>query len=98
MGNNVYASQLPSTKSTIRMANAKVFWFLVDLLGIPSTILGIWLNLDNIKSAIIAILAIIYLMVRLYFYFIKSRLDVKEKELDIWVKEQDKRDRISSKN
>jgi hypothetical protein len=76
------------------MANAKLVWMLMDFLGIPLTLLGIIANLDNVKSAILAILGIIYLMVRIYFYVIQKQQAVREKEYELWNKEQDKIDRI----
>lgn len=71
----------------------KIGWLIVDWLGIPLSLLGIYLNLDNVKSAIIAILAIIYLMLRTYFYFVQKKQAVQEKDIDIWHKEQDKIER-----
>lgn len=71
----------------------KIGWMVLDWLGIPLSLLGIYLNLDNVKSAIIAILAIIYLMMRTYFYFIKSKQAVREKEIALWHLEVDKQER-----
>lgn len=84
--------QLSNNKGSNKMA-AKIGWLIVDWLGIPLSLLGIYLNLDNIKSAIIAILAIIYLMMRTYFYFIKNNQAVREKEIALWHKELDKIER-----
>ncbi len=98
MKNYVYADVLHQTKATIRMANAKMWWFIADLLGIPTALLGIWLNLDNVKSVIIALLAIGYLMLRLYYFWIQKQQAVREKEYDLWHKEMDKRERISKLN
>lgn len=72
---------------------AKIGWIIVDWLGIPLSLLGIYLNMDNIKSAIIAILGISYLMVRMYFYVVKSKQTVREKELSLWHLEMDKIER-----
>lgn len=71
----------------------KIGWLIVDWLGIPLSLLGIYLNLDNVKSAIIAILAIIYLMLRTYFYFVQKNQAVREKEISLWHLEQDKMER-----
>lgn len=75
------------------MAQAKMIWLICDFFGIPLSILGILANMDNIKSAIIAVLGISYLMVRMYFYVTKAKQDVRDKELDLWHKEMDKNDR-----
>lgn len=75
------------------MAQAKMIWLLCDFLGIPLSILGILANMDNVKSAIIAVLGITYLMVRMYFYVTKSKQDVRDKDLDLWHKEMDKIER-----
>lgn len=84
---------LNDTKRHNRMAQAKIVWFILDFLGIPITILGIIANMDNIKSAILAILGITYLMCRMYFYVIKSKQSIREKDLDLWHKEADKSER-----
>jgi hypothetical protein len=72
-------------------------WLILDIFGVPLYLLGIAANIDNIKSAILAILGISYLTVRAYFYIIKSKQAVREKELDLWHKEQDKSDRMKGK-
>jgi len=46
-----------------------------------------------VKSAIIALLVIVYLMVRLYFYVVQKKQAVREKEYDLWFREMDKHDR-----
>lgn len=75
------------------MAQAKMIWLLCDFFGIPLSILGIIANLDNVKSAIIAVLGISYLMVRMYFYVTKAKQDVRDKEFELWHKEMDKNER-----
>ncbi len=80
-------------KNQKKVAQAKLLWFITDLIGWPVAILGIVANLDNIKSAIIAILAIAYLMARLYFYFLQKKQAVREKEYELWNKEMDKKER-----
>ena len=84
--------RLPYNQRNNKMA-AKIGWIIIDWLGIPLSLLGIYLNLDNVKSAIIAILAIIYLMLRTWFYFIKNNQAVREKEYDLWHRELDKIER-----
>lgn len=91
----VFRLQLPNYKRIFKMAQVKLVWLICDMFGIPLTILGIIANLDNIKSAIIAILAIAYLMVSAYYRFRRMAQNDREKELDLWHKEQDKIDRIN---
>lgn len=85
------------SKRIIKMAQAKILWLIADMIGIPITILGIIANIDNIKSSILAVLAITYLCIRVYFYIIEKNqkirdkeLDIRGKEVDIWFKEQNK--------
>lgn len=86
--------QLFNVKRAGKMG-AKIGWLIADWLGIPLSLLGIVSNMDNIKSAVIAMLAMIYLMIRIYFYFIQKQQDVREKNIDLWFREQDKQDRIN---
>jgi hypothetical protein len=86
---------LYSEKKT--MAQAKMLWLICDIIGIPVSIYGFIINIDNIKSSVIALLVIIYLMVRLYFYVIQKKQAVKQKDIelksqliDLWRKEQQK--------
>jgi len=84
--------QLSNNKRGNKMG-AKIGWIIADWLGIPLSLLGIYFNLDNIKSTIIAILSIIYLMMRIYFYYIKNSQSIREKEYDLWHREIDKEER-----
>lgn len=77
------------------MAQVKWALILCDMLGIPVTVLGIWANIDNIKSTVLFILALTYVMFRLYYYAIQKQQAVREKDLDLWHKEQDKIERIN---
>lgn len=90
--------ELPDIKRINRMAQTKMILILCDLFGIPITFLGIIANMDNIKSAVLAILSISYLMLRGYFYFVKSNQSVRDKELELWGKEMDKQERIKKMN
>lgn len=81
-----------------RMAFTKFFWLLIDILGIPVTFLGIWLNIDNISSGVIAILSIAYLMIRGYYYIKQREQALREKDIELWHKEQDKQERIEKRN
>lgn len=97
-GDTVYPvirSLLVSNNKRHFKMGAKIGWLIVDWLCIPLSLLGIYLNMDNLKSGIIAILAIIYLMMRTYFYFVQKRQAVREKDLELWHLEQDKIDRMN---
>lgn len=82
-------------KRTIKMVHAKIYWLIADVIGIPSTILGILLNLDNIKSTILFIVALIWGMVRIYFHFKDRSQRVREKDIQLWHMEMDKQERES---
>ena len=75
------------------MAHAKMLWQICDIIGIPVAIYGFIINIDNIKSSVIALLVICYLLVRLYFYVIQKKQAVREKELELWHKLMDKEER-----
>ena len=76
------------------MAHTKMLWFICDIIGIPFSIYGFIINIDNIKSSVIALLVICYLLVRLYFYVVQKKQAVREKELELWHKQIDKEERI----
>lgn len=96
--NSSHSIQLPDFKRINRMAQAKMILILCDFLGIPFTLLGIVANIDNIKSAILAILAIAYLMGTGYYRFRRLAQDEKSRELDLWSKEMDKLERLAKMN
>ncbi len=75
------------------MAQVKLLWILGDLIGIPISVWGFILNIDNVKSAVIALLAIIYIMCRIYFYVIQKKQAVRKEELEIWQRQMDKYER-----
>lgn len=90
--------QLYDFKRLHKMAQIKLMWLLCDFLGIPVTILGIIANIDNIKSAILAVLGVAYLCVRGYYYIKQKDQALREKELELWHKQQDKEERQAKKN
>lgn len=87
--------QLNNFKRTLKMAQIKALWILVDFLTGSFTVLGIVANFDNVKSNILFFLALIFLMTRIYFYVVQKRQDVKSKDFDLWEKEMEKKDKIS---
>lgn len=76
------------------MASIKWAWILADILGIPIWIMGIVANFDNVKSTVLFIVGLIYLGVRVYFYFVQKSQAVREKEIELWHLEQNKLERI----
>lgn len=88
--------QLPYYKRVIQMAQIKWALLICDILGIPTTILGIAANLNNVRSTILFFVALLYLMCRTYFYVVKQKQSVREKDIELWHKEQDKQDRIKN--
>lgn len=87
--------QLPYLKRIMEMAQIKWALILADLLGIPFYLLGIAENFGNIRSAILFIVGLTYIMVRMYFYVIQRRQAIRDKDIDIWNKEQDRIERIN---
>lgn len=87
--------QLPVIKRVIQMAQIKWALILADLLGIPFYLLGIAENFGNIRSAILFIVGLTYIMFRMYFYVIQRRQAIRDKDIDLWHKEQDKEERIN---
>lgn len=86
--------QLYDFKRNHKMGQIKLMWLICDFLGIPVTILGIATNMDNIKSAILAVLGIAYLCVRGFYYIKQKDQAIREKEIELWHLEQDKIERI----
>lgn len=74
------------------MAETKFALILFNLLGIPVYILGFFANLDNIKSAILFLLGLIYMMIQIYFNVIWAKQKTRMRELDIQQKEKDLKD------
>lgn len=90
-----YALQLPYLKRIIRMAQIKWALILADLLGVPFYLMGIAENMGNVRSAILFIVGLTYIMFRMYFYVIQRRQAVRDKDIDLWHKEQDRQERIN---
>lgn len=78
------------------MAESKILAWIINLIGIPAAVFGYISNPDNIKSTILFIFGLSFIMLRGYFFFVERRQRQREKEIDLWHKEQDKQDRINS--
>lgn len=86
-----------SSGNSSRMAEAKIVWVLLaNLIGIPFYVYAFVANFDSIKSTVLFILAVLGLMVRGYFFIVQKRQAIREKEYELWDKEQTKRDKIKS--
>lgn len=71
---------------------------LIDFIGIPTVFLGIadiWVKIDQGKSIIITILAASYVLLKMYWMDSERRQAKREKEIDLWHKEQDRIDRMN---
>lgn len=75
-----------------------IAWKFIDLVGLPAYLLGFVFNLDNTKSTILFILGLIYAMIKVYYIRIEKEQNKRDKDLDLWQKEQDKQDRLNSRN
>lgn len=92
--NNSNDMQLLNIKRVNKMAQVKLMWLLCDFFGIPITLMGIISNIDNIKSAILAVLSVAYLCVRGYYYIKQKEQALRDKDFDLWNKEEDKKERM----
>lgn len=71
------------------MAETKFALIIFNLLGVPVFILGFLANLDNIKSAILFLLGLVYMLIQIYFNVVWARQKTRMRELDIQQKEKD---------
>src|SRR6187431_3283701 len=90
--NMEYAGHLQNTH---RMAFTKLGWFILDCFGFSTAFLGFITNLDNIKSAILAILGIVYMGVRMFYYIKQKEQALREKEYDLWDREHAKQEKLN---
>lgn len=67
----------------MKLTLSTIGWFF----GAPLTLLGVVVNMDNWKSAVIFILVIIFWLVKLLITIRKERQRFKEKELELQQKE-----------
>lgn len=87
--------QLPYLKRITEMAQIKWTLILADFLGIPIYFLGIYDNINNVRSAVLFIVGLTYVMFRIYFYVIQRKQAVRDKEYELWHKQIDKEERIN---
>ena len=71
------------------MAETKFALIIFNLLGAGLTLAGILSNLDNIKSSILFLLGLVFIMIRIYFFVIWAKQKTRMRELEIMQKEKD---------
>lgn len=71
-----------------KMAETKIVLLLLNVVGLPVYFLGIVSNLDNIRSAVLILLGLIYALIQIYFLVVWGRQKTRMRELDIQIKEK----------
>lgn len=71
-----------SIQRATKMAETKIAVILLNLLGIPLCFYAFIENLDNIKGAVLFILALCFLMIRMYFFVVWAKQKTQRNELD----------------
>jgi hypothetical protein len=89
MQKNLHASVLQTTKHSIKMAESKALLFVLNMLWPPLYVFAWLTNLDNIKSTILFIVALIMGMIRFYFWVIRATQNRRLKDLDIEEREKE---------
>lgn len=69
-------------KRIIKMAETKFAVLILNLIGVPLCFIAFLDNLDNIKSAVIFLVALIFLMIRLYFYVIWAKQKTEKQKME----------------
>lgn len=77
------------------MAQIKWALILCDMLGIPVFLLGVVKDFGSFNSTVLLMISLFYAIPRCYFDIIARRQRTREKNLELWHKEQDKIDRIN---
>lgn len=71
------------------MAETKLAAILLNLLGIPLCFYSFMQNIDNVKSAVLFIVALCFLMFRLYFFVVWAKQKTRKNELELEKMERD---------
>lgn len=69
-------------KRIIKMAETKFVALILNLIGVPLCFIAFWDNIDNVKSAVIFIVALTFLMIRIYFYVIWAKQKTEKQKLE----------------
>ncbi len=72
-----------------KMAETKLAAIILNLLGIPLCFIAFIRNIDNVKSSIIFLLALTFLLVRLYFFVVWAKQKTRKNELELRRMEKD---------
>lgn len=65
-----------------KMAEAKIAAIILNIIGIPLCFIAFIQNLDNVKSAILFICALCFILIRMYFFVIWAKQKTKKNELE----------------
>ncbi len=67
---------------TTKMAEAKLAAIILNIIGIPLCFLAFIQNLDNVKSAVLFICALCFILIRMYFFVIWAKQKTEKNKLD----------------
>lgn len=81
--------QLSITQRVIKMAETKLAVILLNLIGIPLCFISFLSNLDNVKSAVIFICALAFILIRMYFFVVWAKQKTRKNELELRQMERD---------
>lgn len=71
------------------MGETKIAAIFLNLIGIPVSIVAFITNIDNVKSAVLFIVALIFFMFKIYFYVIWAKQKTRKNELELRRMEKD---------
>lgn len=69
-------------KRIIKMAETKFAVLILNLIGVPLCFIAFWSNIDNVKSAVIFLVALIFLLIRIYFYVIWAKQKTEKQRME----------------
>jgi hypothetical protein len=64
------------------MAETKFAAILLNIIGIPLCFLSFWQNLDNVKSAVLFMCALCFILIRMYFFVIWAKQKTERRRLE----------------
>lgn len=72
-----------------KMAETKIAAILLNLIGIPLCFISFLSNLDNIKSAVLFLCALCFILIRMYFFVIWAKQKTRKQEYELRQLERD---------
>lgn len=72
----------PAYKRLYEMAETKFAVLILNLIGVPLCFIAFWDNIDNVKSAVIFIVALTFLLIRIYFYVIWAKQKTEKQRME----------------